>query len=93
MTKQVPGAAPDAIFVFAALLPWQFFSMALTEAAGSLVGNANLIAKVYFPRAFDSRRSGHHQFRRFRSDVGFLCLLLLWYQFLPGIAVSSCWSR
>jgi hypothetical protein len=44
------GAAPYAVMVFAGLLPWTFFATALTEAAGSLIGNSNLISKVYFPR-------------------------------------------
>ena len=35
--------------VFAGLLPWTFFSTALGEASNSLIGNANLISKVYFP--------------------------------------------
>lgn len=47
---QNPGAAPYALMVFAGMLPWQFFSNALSEASNSLVGNANLITKVYFPR-------------------------------------------
>ena len=41
---------PYPILVFAGLLPWQFFSSALSEASNSLVGNSNLITKVYFPR-------------------------------------------
>src|SRR5258706_6346945 len=45
-----PGEVPDAILVLVAVLPWQFFSTALSESAASLVGNANLISKVYFPR-------------------------------------------
>lgn len=45
-----PGTAPYALMVFAGMLPWQFFSNALSESSGSLVGNANLITKVYFPR-------------------------------------------
>jgi lipopolysaccharide transport system permease protein len=45
-----PGAAPYALMVFAGMLPWQFFANALSEASNSLVGNANLITKVYFPR-------------------------------------------
>src|ERR1700712_2476692 len=44
------GTAPYALMVFAGLLPWQFFSTALSEASNSLIGNANLIRKVYFPR-------------------------------------------
>ncbi|CAG1015721.1 partial Teichoic acid translocation permease protein TagG, partial [Anaerolineales bacterium] len=41
---------PYPVFVFAALIPWQFFSSALTESSNSLVTNANLMSKVYFPR-------------------------------------------
>jgi lipopolysaccharide transport system permease protein len=41
---------PYEVFTFAGLLPWQFFSGALSRAGVSLVGNANLITKVYFPR-------------------------------------------
>ena len=38
------------VFVFAAMLPWQFFSNALSESSNSIVQNANLITKIYFPR-------------------------------------------
>ncbi|MDA8427761.1 MAG: ABC transporter permease [Geobacteraceae bacterium] len=41
---------PYPIFAFAALLPWNFFSQALSRSGASLVGNTNLITKVYFPR-------------------------------------------
>jgi len=41
---------PYALMVFSGMLPWQFISNALTGASGSLVSNANLIGKVYFPR-------------------------------------------
>lgn len=44
------GSAPYSLLVFAAMLPWQFFSAALSGAGDSLVANANLISKVYFPR-------------------------------------------
>lgn len=44
------GTAPYALMVFAGLLPWQFFSTALSESSNSLISNANLISKVYFPR-------------------------------------------
>src|SRR5690348_5300670 len=43
-------SVPEPILVLAAVLPWQFFSAALTESAGSLIGNSNLISKTYFPR-------------------------------------------
>src|SRR5438045_2121628 len=41
---------PYPVFVFCALLPWQLFAFALSESSNSLVGNQNLITKVYFPR-------------------------------------------
>src|SRR6187431_1065696 len=44
------GTAPYALMVFAGMLPWSFFAAALADASNSLIGNANLISKVYFPR-------------------------------------------
>jgi len=44
------GNTPYALMVFAAMLPWQFFSGALTESSNSLIQNTNLISKTYFPR-------------------------------------------
>jgi lipopolysaccharide transport system permease protein len=43
------GTAPYALLVYAGLLPWQYFATSLTGASGSLIGNANLISKVYYP--------------------------------------------
>lgn len=50
LAKLPSGDAPYALFVFAGMLPWQFFSTALTEAGNSLVANANIVTKIYFPR-------------------------------------------
>jgi lipopolysaccharide transport system permease protein len=44
------GEVPYPIFSYAALLPWTYFATSLTRASSSLVGSANLITKVYFPR-------------------------------------------
>src|SRR5262245_26268293 len=44
------GTTPYALMVFAGLLPWSSFSTALADASNSLIGNASLISKVYFPR-------------------------------------------
>lgn len=41
---------PYPLLVYAGMLPWQFFSASVSEANNSLIGNANLISKVYFPR-------------------------------------------
>jgi len=50
VTKVPHGGAPYAVFVYAALLPWTFFSTSITTASTSLVSHHNLITKVYFPR-------------------------------------------
>ena len=84
MTKQVSTGAPDAIFVYAALLPWQFFSMALTDASGSLIGNANLISKIYFPRLMIPAGAVVTSFVDFAVTIGLLGVLMLWYQFSPS---------
>lgn len=84
MTKQVSTGAPDAIFVYAALLPWQFFSMSLTEASGSLIGNANLISKIYFPRLLIPAGAVVTSFVDFAVTIGLLGVLMLWYQFSPS---------
>ncbi len=52
--------------VFAGMLPWFLFSTALAEASNSLVGNANLIGKVYFPRIIMPTAAGVVALGRFR---------------------------
>lgn len=50
IAKLPSEGVPYPIFVFAAMLPWTFFSTAFSDASNSLIGNSNLISKVYFPR-------------------------------------------
>lgn len=50
LAKMPSDGVPYPIFTFAALVPWTFFANGLTQASNSLVGSANLITKVYFPR-------------------------------------------
>jgi len=78
------GAAPYALMVFAGLLPWQFFSTALSESSNSLIGNANLISKVYFPRLIIPTAAVVVSFIDFLISFAILVGLMLWYRFLPG---------
>ena len=78
------GAAPYALMVFAGLLPWQFFSTALSESSNSLIGNANLISKVYFPRLIVPTAAVVVSFVDFLISFVILVGVMLWYQFLPG---------
>src|SRR5712664_1931548 len=50
LAKVPSDGIPYPIFSFAALVPWTFFANGLTQSSNSLVGSANLITKVYFPR-------------------------------------------
>lgn len=84
MSKLPVSGVPDAILVFSALLPWQFFSTALTEASASLIGNANLISKVYFPRLLIPAGAVVTSLVDFAITFGLLAVLMLWYRFTPG---------
>jgi lipopolysaccharide transport system permease protein len=76
------GTAPYALLVFAGLLPWQFFATALTESSNSLIGNANLISKVYFPRLIVPAATIVVALVDF--FISLAILVMVWYQFLPG---------
>jgi lipopolysaccharide transport system permease protein len=78
------GSAPYTLMVYAGLLPWQLFSTSLIGAAGSLIGNANLISKVYFPRLIVPTASVVVALIDFLVGFAILLALMLWYQFLPS---------
>ncbi len=84
LAKLPSEGAPYPIMVFAAMLPWQFFANALSESSSSLVGNANLISKVYFPRLIIPTSSVITSFVDFLISGLILIGLMLWYQFMPG---------
>lgn len=84
LAKLPSAGAPYPILVFAALLPWQFFANALSEASNSLIGNANLISKVYFPRMIVPASSIITSFVDFLISGVILVGLMVWYRFLPG---------
>ncbi len=78
------GNVPYAILVYAAMLPWQFFANALSESSGSLVGNSNLITKVYFPRLIIPASSVIVSLIDFAISFVILIGLCVWYQFIPS---------
>jgi len=78
------GAAPYPILVFAAVLPWQFFASSLAEASNSLIDNANLISKVYFPRLIVPTSAVIVSFVDFLLSGMILLGLMAWYNFLPS---------
>jgi lipopolysaccharide transport system permease protein len=81
------GGAPYAIMVYAALLPWQFFSSSLTEASNSLIGNAQLITKVYFPRMIIPSSSIITCFVDFLISFAILIMVMAYYRFMPTLNI------
>lgn len=80
-------AVPYALMVFAGMLPWQFFSNALSESSGSLLGNSNLITKVYFPRMIIPASSVITSLVDFGISFILLMGMMAWYQFLPPLQI------
>lgn len=78
------GNAPYALLVFAGMLPWTFFSTALSDASNSLVANANLISKVYFPRLIVPVATVVVALVDFLVSFSLLLLLMGFYRYVPG---------
>ena len=89
LAKVPSDGIPYPVFTFCALLPWQLFANALTESSNSLVGNQNLITKVYFPRLvvpISAVLGGLVDF-----VIAFMILLgmMLYYGIVPGWAIVT----
>ena len=77
------GQAPYAIMVYAAMLPWQFFATSIQESSNSLVSNAQLISKVYFPRMIIPTSSVITGLVDFLISFAILLVIMAYYRFLP----------
>ncbi len=74
---------PYPLLVFAGLLPWHFFATALSEAGMSLVANANLLTKVYFPRILVPAGTVLVSLVDFLISLVLLALVMAWYRHVP----------
>lgn len=77
------GAAPYPLMVFAGLMPWAVFSGILSDASASLVSNANLIGKVYFPRLIVPSATVVVALVDFAVTFVLFLALMVWFRFLP----------
>jgi lipopolysaccharide transport system permease protein len=75
--------APYAIFSFVALVPWTYFSNALIEGTNSLVSEANMISKVYFPRVILPLSAVAAKLLDFAIAMVVLVVLMVWYRVVP----------
>jgi len=78
------GNAPYALLVIAAMLPWTLFSTSLGEASNSLINNANLVTKVYFPRIIIPAATIVTAFVDFIVSLVILIGMMIYYQFLAN---------
>ncbi len=83
LAKLPSEGVPYPILVFAAMLPWQFFSNSLSESSNSLIANANLLSKIYFPRIIMPTSSVIVGLVDFLISFVILALLMIWYKFIP----------
>jgi lipopolysaccharide transport system permease protein len=83
LAKLPSEGAPYPILVFSAMLPWQFFSNSLSECSNSLITNANLLSKVYFPRLVVPTSAVVVSFVDFMISGIILLGLMAWYNFVP----------
>ncbi len=84
IAKLPSGQVPYPILVCSALLPWQFFADALSRSGASLLANAHLISKVYFPRLIVPLSAVFVSLVDFLVSVSILLGLMAWYSFAPS---------
>jgi lipopolysaccharide transport system permease protein len=75
---------PYPILVFSALLPWQLFSSSITSCSNSLVGNSQLISKVFFPRLIIPVSSISVSLVDFLISGMVMLALMIWYAYIPS---------
>jgi lipopolysaccharide transport system permease protein len=83
IAKLPSEGVPYPVMVFAAMLPWQLFATSLSEGSNSLITNANLVSKVYFPRMIVPASAVIVSFVDFAISCGLLALMMIWYQVWP----------
>ena len=89
LAKLPSAGVPYPLLVFAAMLPWNFCSNALSESSGSLIGNANLLTKVYFPRIIIPVSSIIVSLIDFVISLVIMAAIMIWYGYLPDWRVIT----
>ncbi|MDI1299689.1 ABC transporter permease [Methylotenera sp.] len=87
LAKLPSDGVPYPVLVLSGMLPWLFFASAFSEAGNSLVGNANIISKVYFPRLIVPLSSVIVSLVDFLISGVLLVILMIWFNVLPDSRV------
>ncbi len=89
LAKLPSDGVPYPLLVFAAMLPWNFFANALSESSGALVGNANLLTKIYFPRIIIPFSSIIVSLIDFAISLVIMAGIMIWYGYQPDWRVAT----
>jgi lipopolysaccharide transport system permease protein len=89
LSKMPAGGYPYPVMVLCGMLPWQFFSSAMSESGNSLVSNSNMISKVYFPRLVITVSSVMTSLTDFIISAIFLIAMMAWYRITPSSQVVA----
>ena len=89
VAKLPSGGVPYPILVFSAMLPWQLFSNSITACSGSLITNANLLSKIYFPRLIIPASAIVVSLVDFLLSGAILVGLMIWYRQVPTLRILT----
>lgn len=87
LAKMPSDGIPYPIFVYAGLLPWTYFANAVSNSGNSLVGSANLITKIYFPRIIVPMSAALAGLLDFFVALFVMAILMIYYKFMIGIGI------
>jgi lipopolysaccharide transport system permease protein len=87
LAKLPSAGVPYPILVYAAMLPWQFFSTSFSDASNSLISNSNMLTKIYFPRLIIPASTVIVNFVDFLISFIILIGLMIWYHFVPSWSI------
>jgi lipopolysaccharide transport system permease protein len=86
LAKLPSDGTPYMLFVFSGMLPWNLFSQGLQRAGNSMVADARLISKIYFPRLIIPVASASAVLIDFAVSCGVMVVLLVLYGFTPSLS-------
>lgn len=89
LVKIQSDGAPYAVFSFTAMVPWAYFSSALTTSTNSLVQNINMVTKTYFPRVFLPASAVMARMVDFGIAFILLFILMAWFKIAPTIGILA----
>ncbi|TWU29136.1 ABC transporter permease [Novipirellula artificiosorum] len=89
LAKVESDGVPYALFSFAALVPWTYFSNAVTDGVNALVSEANMLRKIYFPRILMPLSAVAAKLVDFTIAMCMLAILMIFYRHAPSLGILA----